>query len=114
MVSRGQIKECKAIERIEMAPLYLSLKDYAIELELQRALYHDIVILTAPSDNPEKFAILDKIQKLYNQKFKTSVEKLIEGYKKEFGDGKNKEMKIRVQDPDKNKVSELIKRMPQK
>ena len=91
------------------------MKDFAIELEIQRDLYHDMVILNAGSQNPDKFSIIEKIQKLYNYESKTSVEKLIEGYKKEFGDGKKqKEVKIRLNDPNKNKVSELLKRMPQK
>jgi hypothetical protein len=90
------------------------LKDHALELEIEREFYRDIVILTAPSNNPDKFAILDKIQKLYNHKYKTSIEKLVEGYKKEFGDGKSKEIKINFNDRSKKKISELVKRMPQK
>jgi predicted metal-dependent hydrolase len=97
-----------------MAPLYLMLKDYAIDLEIQREFYRDVVILTSSSDNPDKFTVLDKIQKLYNQKFKTSVERLVEGYKKEFGDGKSKEVKIRIRDTSKIKISEMVKNLPQK
>jgi len=97
-----------------MAPLYLMLKDYAIDLEIQRDFYRDVVILTAPNQNPDKFAILDKIQKLYNNKFKTSIEKLIEGYKKEFGDGKSREVKVRLSGEGKKKISDIVKNLPQK
>jgi ribosomal protein S20 len=90
------------------------LKDFAIDLEIQRDFYRDVVVLSAPSQNPEKFVILEKIQKLYNQSHKTSIETLIENYKKEFGDGKTKEMKIRLRDEGKRKISEIVKNLPQK
>lgn len=90
------------------------LKDYAIDLEIQREFYRDVVILSAPSQNPEKFSILDKIQKLYNQQFKTSIERLVEGYKKEFADGKSREVKVRTGSIAQKKISEIVKNMPQK
>lgn len=116
MVSRGLIKEYEKFERIDLAPLYFILKDYAIELEIEHSLLHEAIILSSSSQNPERFAILDKVHKLYNQNHKSSIEKLIEDYKKEFGDGtkKPKEIKIRLRDPDKNKVSQFVKQMPQK
>lgn len=89
------------------------MKDFAIELEIQREFYRDIVILTSPTANPDKFNVLDSIQKLYNQEHKTSVEKLVEIYKKEFTDGKTKEIKIRMNDPGKKKISDLVKNMKQ-
>ena len=102
------------MERIDLNQIYFMLKDYAIELEIERSFLHEVIVLSSSSQNPERFTILDRVQKLYNQGHKTSIEKLVEGYKKEFGDGKNKEIKIRLRDPDKHKVSELLKRMPQK
>jgi len=114
LVSRGQIKECKAIERIEMAPLYLALKDYAIDLEIEREFYRDLVILSSSSQNPEKFSVLDKIRKLYNNSYKTSMEKMIEQYKQEFGDGKTKVVKIRTGAIAQKKISEIVKNLPQK
>ena len=89
------------------------MKDFAIELEIQREFYRDIVILTSPTANPDKFNVLDSIQKLYNQEHKTSVEKLVEIYKKEFTDGKTKEIKIRMNDPGKKKISDLVRNMKQ-
>lgn len=88
------------------------LKDYAIELEIKRDFYHDMIVLTASSANPDKFSILDTVQKLYNQQYKTSIEKLIEGYKKEFGSNKDKRMTIRTADESRKKVSDLIAKMP--
>ena len=114
LVSRGQIKEYNTIERIELGPLYFLLKDYATELEIERELLRDTVILTSSSNNPDKFMILDKVQKLYNPLHKTSIEKLVEGYKKEFVDGKSKEIIINFQNVPKKKVSELVKLLKQK
>jgi hypothetical protein len=102
------------MERIELRYLFLVLKDYAIELEIQRDIYRDIVVLTGSSQDPEKFSILDKIQKLYNKQYKTSIERLLEGYKREFGDNTSKEMKIRLSSEGKKKVNDLINRMPSK
>ena len=102
------------MERIELKHLFLMLKDYAIELEIQRDIYRDIVTLTGSSQDPEKFSILDKIQKLYNKQYKTSIERLLEGYKREFGNNKSKELKIRLSTEGKKKVSDLIKNMPTK
>ena len=49
------------------------------------------------------------MQRLYDTNHKTVTEKLIEGYKKEFGDGGvSKEMRIKVQKEPK-KVSDLLK-----
>jgi hypothetical protein len=114
LVSRGQIKEFEFIERIDVRYLFLLLKDHAMELEIQRDLYHDIAILTSNSNDPNKFTLLDKIQKLYNSKFKTSIEKLIEGYKEEFKDGKPKEVTIKFKQSDKKKVRDLVKIMKEK
>lgn len=114
MVSRGQIKEFDSIERIDVRQLFFTLKDYAIDIELQRDIYRDMVILTANSQNPEKFTILDKIQKLYNKKYKTSIEKLIEGYAKEFENGGSKEKVIRFKNKDKKKVRDLVKLLGEK
>lgn len=109
MASRGLIKEFDFFERIEIKMIWFILKDFAIDLEIKRDFYSDLVILSAPSTNPDKFAILDTIQKLYNQKYKTSVEKLIEQYKKEFSDGKGKVMKIRTKNNNKKAVSDIVK-----
>ena len=108
LVARGQIKEFSFIERIDVRELFLMLKDYAIELEIQRDIYRDLVILTAPSQNPEKFTIIDKIKKLYNQQYKTSIEKLVEGYKKEFGNNEEKVMTVRIANTEKKKLKDLI------
>jgi hypothetical protein len=94
--------------------LFLYLKDFAIELEIKRDFYRDMIVLSASSQNSDKFSLLDQVQKLYNNQYKTSVERLIEGYKKEFGDGKNKEVKIRLSSEGKKKVNDLIKNMPTK
>ena len=90
------------------------LKDFALELEIERDVLHDIIVLAAPSDNPEKFAIIDQVKKLYNPKHKTSTEKLIEGYKKEFGSNKSKRMTVRTVIENKKKINELIAKMPTK
>jgi len=103
------------MERIDLRQLFLILKDYAIELEIKRDLYRDMIVLSASSQNAEKFSILDQVQKLYNNQYKTSIEKLIEGYKVEFSNGESKEIKIKIhEDGTKKKVSELIKNMPTK
>lgn len=114
MASRRLIKEIQSIERINLSDLWFYLKDFAIDLEIQRDYYHDIINLIAPSQNPDKFSILDKIQQLYNKKHKTSVEKLIEQYKMEFDNSKNKTMKIRLNDSNKKRISDLVKSLPEK
>ena len=109
LVARGQIREFDYIERINVRHLFLMLKDYAIELEIQRDLYRDIVVLTSNSQNPDKFTIIDQIKKLYNQKFKTSFEKLVEGYKKEFAPGKSQELTVKISgNIRKKKIKDLI------
>jgi len=100
------------MERINLRPLFLKLKDYAIELEIDREFFRDVVILTASAQDPEKFSILDKIQKMYDPQHKTSIERLVEGYKREFGNDQSKEMKIRLKDEGKKKINQLIQQMP--
>lgn len=90
------------------------LKDFAIELEIERQFLDNVITLTAGSNNPDKFAILDRVQKLYNPKHKSSIEKLIETYKKEFTDGKTKEKIINFKGVPKKKVSDLVRLLKEK
>ena len=109
MVARGQIKESNSIEQIDLRHLYYLLKDFAVELEIERDLLNNIITLTASSTNTDKFSILDQVHKLYDPKHKSVVEKLVEKYKEEFGSGKTKEKIISFKGTPKKKVSELVK-----
>jgi len=90
MVSRGLIERIESIELIELSYLWYILMDYAISIELQRNLYHDMVVLKSYGNDPEKFAILDNITTLYDPSNKPSIEKLIDKFKEEMSKGNSK------------------------